>query len=216
MYLVRPGLMSKVLSPIQIEIYAISGPDGKLTVELVGEDGRVISRQIIDHGKSGPRRFWMVTDLPFEIDAVAETARLQISAVDAQNRPLALSSVDVLLLSVGRNEIYPPAITQESYLIRRPKEGDTIQGGVLRIEALARPVNDSPLFIELVNEAGVVISVKQVAVPAPSGELSHTPFSVEIPYKVNETTPVRLVFRQEGSRIPGTVALVSREIILEP
>ena len=38
----------------------------------------------------------------------------------------------------------------------------------------------------------------------PSGPLSHTPFLLEIPYQVDAPTPVRLTFRQEGSRIPGT------------
>ena len=158
----------------------------------------------------------MAPELPFEIDAVAETARLQVSSQDDWGRLIALSSVDLILLSVGRNEINPSAIDKEPYLIRRPEADEVVRGGVLVLDALARPVNDSPLFIELVKENGVVLTVKQLIIPAPTGPLSHSPFKVEIPYKVSETTPVRLVLRQEGTHIQGTVALVSRLIVLEP
>jgi hypothetical protein len=212
----RPGLLSKIMSPIQMEIYAVTGAGGNVTIELVGEDGRVISRNVLNHGEDAGRRFWLAPELPFEIEAVAETARLQISSQDEFGRLITLSSVDLILLSVGRSEINPSAIDQEPYLIRRPDTDERISGGTLVLDALARPVNDSPLFIELVDEKGVVLSIKQLAVPAPSGPLSHTPFRVELPYKVSGTIPARLVIRQEGSRIPGTVALVSQLVVLEP
>jgi hypothetical protein len=77
-------------------------------------------------------------------------------------------------------------------------------------------VNDSLLWIELVDERNVAIVTKQIEVPPPTGALSHTPFRVEIPYRVSEPTSVRLTLRQEGSRIPGTVALVSQVIVLAP
>jgi hypothetical protein len=216
LYLVRPGLMSKLISPIQMELYGVTGAGGQLNIELVGEDGRVISRQLIRQGDNEGKRFWLAPALPFEIDAAAETARLQVSSQDAFGRPIALSSVDVLLLSVGRNEINPAAINQESYLIRRPKADEIVSGGTLVLNALARPVNDSPLIIEMMDERGITLTTKQLVVDPPSGELSHTPFTVEIAYRVSEPTPVRLIIRQEGSRIPGSVALISRLIVLAP
>lgn len=216
LYFLRPGLFSKVVSPIQTELYAVTGADGKITLELVGEDGRVISRQVISRGEDEGMRVWMAPEMPFEIEAAAEMARLQISSTDSFGRVIGLASVDLILLSVGRNEMNPPAIDQEPYLIRRPRAGDTVSGGVLEIEALARPVNESPLIIELVNESGTVLVTKKLAVEKPSGPLSHTPFTVEIPYRVSTSIPVRMVIRQEGSRIPGTVALLSRLIVLEP
>jgi hypothetical protein len=199
-----------------MEMFAVTGNAGKLSIELIGEDGRVIASEVINHGKDDGVRFWMAPDLPFEIDAVAETARLQVSNQDAYGRAIGRASVDLILLSVGRNEINPPAIDQEPYLIRRPDEDDVVKGGILTLEALARPVNDSPLIIELIDENNETLASKSVTVDPPSGPLSHTPFRVEIPYKVSGTTPVRLVIRQEGSRIPGTVALVSQKIVLEP
>jgi hypothetical protein len=81
---------------------------------------------------------------------------------------------------------------------------------------LIRPVNDSPILLEAIAENGAVIFTKQFIVPPPSGDLSHTPFQLTIPYKVDGPTPLRLIFRQEGSRIPGSVALSSLTITLEP
>jgi hypothetical protein len=213
--LLRPGLMSKLLSPIQVEMYALTGDDRLVTVELVGEDGRVIARQVLEYNAAG-RFIYGVPKIPFEIETVSELARLQVRSVDLFGRPIAISSVDLILLSVGRSEIFPPAITMEPYLIRAPRKGETVSGGLLVVEGLARPVNDSLLLLELITENGAVMSTKQFQVDPPSGDLSHTPFRLEIPYKVNGPTPVRLVIRQEGSRIPGTVALNSQTIILEP
>lgn len=214
--LMRPGLLSRVVSPIQIEMNVLTGAEGKVTIELVGEDGRVISRQVQDFGDKAGRRYWAAPELPFEIDAAAETARLQVLIQDEYGRAAALTSVDLVLLQVGRNEINPSLIDEDPYLIRRPEADEVVSGGLLALEGLARPLNDSALYIELIDERGVVLSLKQLNVPAPVGELSHTPFIVEIPYKVSEVTPVRLVIRQEGSRIPGTVALSSQLISLAP
>lgn len=199
-----------------MQFNAILGEDGKITIELIGEDGRVISRKVqAISGKPGSR-FWLSQSLPFEISAAAETARLQISTHDQFGRTEALTSADLVLLQVGHDDLNPSAITQDPYIFRQPEQGAVVSGGVLEIDGLARPVNDSPLLIELVTEDGAVLTVKQLVVPAPTGALSHTPFTAQIPYKVSGPTPVRLVIRQEGSRIPGTVELSSELITLAP
>jgi hypothetical protein len=216
LYILRPGLLSKVVSPIQMEMYAVTGAGGNVLVDLIGEDGRVISRQLINRGDDAGRRFWYAPEVPFEIEAAAETARLQVSAVDEIGRVAALASVDLILLSVGRNEINPVEIDQEPYIIRSPDDEDVIQGGTLVLEALVRPVNESPLIIEIVNEIGTVLAVKRFTVPQPTGALSHTPFTLELPYSVRTETPVLLVLRQEGSRIPGSVAVTSIPLVIAP
>ncbi len=200
-----------------MEMYLTVGGDGKATIELIGEDGRLISSKIENYGldKVG-RRYWLAPELTFEIEAAAETARLQVSTQDQYGRKEALSSVEVVLLAVGRNEINPPAIDQGPYLIRQPEPDTTISGGMLVINGLARPVNDTPLIIELVNEQNEVIATQQITVPAPSAPLSHNPFTVEVPYKVDGPTPVRLIIRQEDNRITGTAALTSELITLAP
>jgi hypothetical protein len=212
--LVRPGLMSKVLSPIQIEMYTLIGDDGMAHVALIGEDGRVIAQQDITNT---PRRYiYEAIQLDFEIPTVSEFARLQVRSVDEFGRPLAISSVDLVLLTVGRAEIFPAAVTEEPFLVRAPARGATVTGGTLVVDGVAHPVNDSPVILELIDEAGQVLLSQQFNVAPPSGGMSHTPFHLELAYKVSASTPVRLVVRQEGSRIPGTLALNSQLLVLEP
>jgi hypothetical protein len=216
LFIARPGLLSRLVSPIQAEIYAIPGDDGLVRVELIGEDGRLIVRQALDFNRYKGRSIAFYPTIPFEINSAAETARLQVLTSDKFGRAIAIISTDVVLLKVGRNEIYDPLITQEPYIVRYPDPDQTISGGTLVIEGLIRPVNDSPVICEAIEENGVVLFTKQLVVAQPSGELSHTPFQLEIPYKVSGPTPVRLIFRQEGSRIPGSVALSSLTVTLEP
>jgi hypothetical protein len=139
-----------------------------------------------------------------------------VLTADRAGRIIELMSVELVLLKVGRNEIFGPEVTQEPYLIRGPKEGQTVSGGLLSIDGLFRPVNNSPIILEAIAEDNRVLFTKQFEVQPPSGPLSHTPLKLDVPYKVSTATPVRLIFRQEGSRIPGTVALSSLLVILEP
>jgi hypothetical protein len=205
-----------LISPIQAEIYARPGEDGLVRLELVGEDGRLIARQVLDFKRYIGRAIAFYPEIPFEIESAAETARLQVLTSDRFGRAISIMSVDVVLLKVGRNEIYTPLVTQEPFIIRYPQEGQTISGGTLAIEGLIRPVTDTPVLLEAVAENGAVIFTKQFVVPPPNGQLSHTPFQLEIPYKVGQSTPVRLIFRQESTRIAGSVALSSLLITLDP
>lgn len=216
MYIMRPGLLSRVVSPIQMEIYAVTGAGGNVLIDLVGEDGRVISRQLLQQGNDAGRRYWLAPVIPFEIDAAAETARLQVSSLDEDGRVTALASVDLVLLAVGRNEINPAVINLEPYIIRTPDDEQVIGGGVVRLEALVRPVNESPLIVELVNPIGTVLAVQRYDVPPPGETQTHSLIQLDIPYSVRSETPVRLIMRQEGSRIPGSVALKSIPLILVP
>lgn len=193
------------------------GDDGLVHIELIGEDGRLIADREYNFWNRLKQRFIFTPVVEFSLTAVVETARLVLSVDDLYGRKIALSSVDLLLLSVGSNEINPPVSLLEPYLIRQPRPDQVIEGGVLLVEALANPVNDRPLILELIDERGKIVGSTQIQVEPPGGDLSHTPFVVDISYEVSETTPVRLTLRQESAgRIPGTVALSSRTIILEP
>lgn len=213
----KPGPFSKINSPIEVEAAVSPGEDGLIFFTLTGEDGRVITQQTENYSTYIGRQIWIAPDIPFNISAVAETARLSIHTCDLQGRTIALSSVDVILMMVGKDELNPSVVNQEPYIIRYPRSDQVIQGGFLDLIGLARPVNGMPLIIELIDENGNIVGSTQVTVPEPTGTLSHTPFAVEIPYTVNGPTIVRLTIRQESdSRIPGTVALSSMLIQIEP
>jgi len=213
----KPGLESKVHSPIPFEAFTLAGDDGLVHIDLLGEDSRVITSLALDYRQYRGTSFWIDPKIYFSITAAAETGRLLLYINDLFGRKIALTSVDLILISVGDNEINPPYLYWEPYLIRYPAVEQVIQGGTVPLVGLARPVNDQPLIIELIDEHGNVVGSTQIHVDPPRGDLSHTPFQVGIPYTISARTPVRLTIRQESDqRIPGTIQLVSRPIILDP
>ncbi len=213
----KPGPLSKISSPINMEVLVSPGEDGFINFTLHGEDGRLISQQVEDYSSAIGRRFWISPSMDFHISGAAETARLTVFTRDLVGRTIALHSVDIILMAVGKDEINPPVVTQDPYLIRYPQPAQVIQGGVLVLSGLARPVNTNPLIFEIIDDSGNLVGSTQVTIAPPSGNLSHMPFVVEIPYSINAPTGARLTIRQESNtRIPGTVALSSMVVLLEP
>ena len=193
------------------------GEDGIVYIDLTGEDGRLLSRQALDYRAYIGQDIYIAPEVPFEISSAAETARLTMYTQDNFGRRVRLQGVDLILMQVGDAEINPAAVVQEPFIIRQPVKDMELSGGILIVDLLAKPVSTSPLFIDLVAENGAVVGSRQVEIPPPTGDFSHSPITVDIPYTVSGRTPVRLILRQESDgRIPGTVALSSLLIILYP
>ncbi|NUM44900.1 MAG: hypothetical protein HUU38_09350 [Anaerolineales bacterium] len=208
-----PGSLSKVTSPIPVRAFVFPGAFGRVTVELLGEDGRLITRQIVVLGEG--RKAGLALDLTFEISGVSELGRLQIYTADAFNRPKSMISVDVILLSTGTADLNIPTDFLAHLAIKDPKEGDLIQGGNVVVSGLARPTTEQSFLAELIDENGQVVG--QRLFDADPGLITDfRPFFVEIPYTVTEPTRVRLVIYERTERIPGTIYLVSMEILISP
>jgi hypothetical protein len=163
------------------------------------------------------RSISIAPEITFELQAPAELARLIISTRDGYGRINALTSTDLILIQMGDDQVYPSGYAREPYIIRSPFEGQVISGGIVQVTALVRPVNDNPLILELLDEQGNLIGSTSLELIYPTGDLSHTLFDVAISYTVNQPTNARLVLRQESTgRIPGTVALTSLALTLQP
>jgi hypothetical protein len=117
----RPGLLSKVSSPFRVEAVIKTGDDGKSWLHLIGEDGRIITEQKLDFGRQANQRFSVSPEVIFEIAGAAETGRLMISSLDSFGRTISLSSVDLILMKAGGDEINPPILYWEPYLVRTRK-----------------------------------------------------------------------------------------------
>lgn len=208
---------SLVVSPVRVEAIVSPGDDGLIYVTLIGENGRTISREGLNFRNYIGSHVGIAHEIPFTPIGAAETARIEISSYDRYNRTMAVTSVDLVLLQLGRNEITRPTDLTEPYLIREPDEGDTIRGGLIQVQGLARILNANPLIVECIDEDGNILSREEVNITAPSDEFSHIPFQVYLGYSVSEATNVRLTIKQESdSRIPGIISLNSFEIILAP
>ena len=212
--ILKPGPASRVTSPIKVSAYLEPGSRGRVTIELLGEDGRLLVRKVMAYA-SGVK-VHVLTDLEFEISAAAEAARLQISTEDSAGRQVSLNSVDLVLLSMGDPDINPPGDGLEPVVIRQPLENSLVQGGSLVVTGLARPTGTDPLIAELITADGKRVgTTRLIAIPAADGR-EHQDFSVEIPYSISASTWVRLTISERAGRIPGTTYLTSLEILLTP
>jgi hypothetical protein len=212
--IIKPGPLSKVTSPVELHAFLVPGAGGRMRVEMIGEDGRLLYREIFIFGSDGAQTN-LFADMEYEIGGVAETARVQVSVDDRYGRMMSLSSVEVILLAVGSEDLNPTGDYLEKIVIQEPSPKALIQGGKLIVSGLARTATDKPLLIELIDTAGVVVGSRLAGV-APSPEGGHGLFAAEVLYQVSSPTWVRLTVSERGSRIPGTTHLSSIEILISP
>ncbi len=212
--ILTPGPLSKVRSPIKLHSYVVPGYDNLARIELYGEDGRLLARRLL-RLYTLAKWAYLSVEIPFEVQAAAEVARLQINTQDQFGRPRALISVHLLLLSAGYEEINPPGNLDERCVLESPSAGTRVSKGKLTVSGQMRPLNSQPLVIELITPSGAVVGSKMVAVqPAPDG--GYIPFTVDLTYSIPSATWVRLTIRQSDERIAGTMYLFSQEVYLIP
>lgn len=208
---VSPGPMSKVVSPIQLHMEVISGESQKVQVDLYGEDGRLLARELRKVLTTGKGAVVSVR-IRFETRAAAELGRITVSTLDKEGRIQSLNSLRLLLLSSGVNEINRVGDPAEPVAMFRPLAKETVSGGVVNVKADIWPFNLQPITLELVNSAGKSIGLRLLSVNAINPQL----FETTIPYKVTEPTSVRLVIRQDDDRMPGVFYVYTQEILLTP
>jgi hypothetical protein len=215
--LYNPGPMSRLTSPILFSASLQPGASGRVLIELLGEEGRVLYRKLIRYTTQD----WVaVSDsIEFSLSAAAETARLQISTEDEYNRIVSLASVDLLLLSMGEDDLNPPSDLLEPLIIREPQANTLIQGGKVVVTGLVRTSGEQPLLVELVNAAGTVVGYRQAAAVQPDDPWAtqgYASFRVEVPYSVDGPTWVRLDVSAFEDRLDGPTHLSSVVILLGP
>lgn len=211
--ILAPGPGSKVVSPVRLNAFLAPGDKGNVRIELLGEDGRLLVRQLQSYGPLS--RIQVVTELDFEISAAGELGRLRITTEDNSGRTVAVASVDLLLLSIGQSDITPSADSLDRIIIQDPAPKTLVQGGDLRVSGFIRPSSEGSIWVELITAENRVVGYRQFSIPEPQ-ETGHTPFSVDVPYTVSATTWVRLTVSQRDGRIPGIINLSSHEVLLSP
>jgi hypothetical protein len=206
-----PGPMSKVISPITLRMNIVAGESEKVQIDLYGEDGRLLTRNVKNVPTSG-RGVPQQIRIPFEIRAAAEVGRLTVSTTDQMGRLQSLNSVRLLLLSSGINEINPPGDPSEPVGVFNPEVEEEVSGGVLSIQGDVWPFNLNPVILELIDEDGRSMSLRILNL----AQLEPQLFETTLPYKVSEPTLARLTIRQDDDRIDGLFYLYSQEVLLSP
>jgi len=213
----NPGPYSKISSPINISAYAYPGDQGKVTLQLFGEDGRLMAEQLIQ--LEIPQSGWVSfsTRVPFEINSGGESVLLALTTFDGYGRRVSVNSVPLILMQIGDSEIEVPGFQSEPIEIRNLSANQTVNGGTLHIEGYVHPYNNSPLIVELFKTNGAIVASRQVSFKAlPDGE-DFVSFSTDLSYSVSEKTPVRLTIRQMQNQTPFLDLILSSMIInLQP
>jgi hypothetical protein len=210
-----PGPMSKVVSPINFVVYILPDFTGTTRIQLLGEDGRELFSKVFRTFSNIGYTTRVDENIGFEIHGAAEIGRLQISTADEFGRMQAFNSVRLLLLSVGKNEISQAYAPLERVLLRKPKRGDTVSGGVLTVDGEIQPVNNEPIIVELYDNTGNIMGSRILALEPADGGYQF--FSTTIPYETSsKQVPARLMIRQSDDRIPGLAYLYSLKILIDP
>ena len=207
-----PGPMSKVISPIVLKSYVRPGGDGQIQVELLGEDGTLLARDLFNRETVLVEGAYIRLEVPFETRAAAEIGRLQISTKDEFGRPQEVYSVHLLLLSVGKNDINRSDTTLPRAVFFYPEVEEEIYGGTLPIIGEMQAYNDNIVIFELLDEAGKTLGLRTLFLEAGSRE----GFETTIEYKVSEPVAARLVVRQADQGFGGRVYLHSQIVMLNP
>jgi hypothetical protein len=213
--IIAPGPLSKVVSPFNVKAFLVPGASGVVKMELLGEDGRLLMREVRIYDTPPGVQVTVGLEMSFEISGVAEAGRVQVSVEDEYKRTVALSSVDVILLSLGESDLNPPGDLLEDILIQEPVPNALIQGGTMLVSGLARTHTLGPLMIELQTDDGRIIGTRQVAVDD-SIDGHHSTFMIDVPYTINTPTKARLLVWENGEHIPGITHLSSLEVLLSP
>ena len=212
----RPGQLSRIVSPFRVIAFVEPGPDNLVQVRLLGEDGRTLAEKKVrvmeylglDNGN-------MITDLEFEIEALSELGRVEVSVTDEFGRVKAYNSVDIILLSVGQSDRNYTPEHQERVVIQYPFAGFAAEGSTLLVTGLVRTSSNEPLGLTLTNESGSLVGEASASVVL-SEEKGFGLFIGEIPYQVDSPTWIRLSIYVPGDRIPGIEFIKTMQLIISP
>jgi hypothetical protein len=210
------GPLSKVASPIPLSAYLKSAEKGRILIELLGEDRRLLFREV-KLVRGAPDGAWLPLkmEIDYEISAAAEAGRLQISVEDENQRTTALNSVPLILLSLGEPDILPPQDLLAPIIIQKPGRKTMIQGGKALVSGLVRNAADQFVMVRLLNpDGGEVGSRLAGVVPSPEGDYGK--FEVEVPYTITKPTPALLVVTLGENGVSDVIHLSSVEVLLGP
>ena len=219
--IINPGRLSRVTSPFNLHVYLALPKNEQeenfsIMISLYGDDGQIIMRDVISRDSAETENSHLVMDVSYTIPGEAETARLEVSAVDPYNRISSLDSTEVVLLSTGNPEIKSILDLYASLIIQQPISSTLIQGDVLIVQGVTRFAPGDQLLVELVDRSGNQIG--SAVLPVGDEDLGNgfRPFDGEIPYTVSSSSWVRVQVIASDGKFSGIQHLVSVEVLVSP
>ena len=209
---ISPGPMSRIVSPLQVQLLAVAGASNRVDVSLLGEDGRLLGRTLVAV-PGNPSGDALALKMAFEIRAAGENGFVQVSTKTADGRLQSLVTVPILLLSAGSSQVNPPGNTiyERVALAALPPEAE-ISGGVMEVIGQILPYNKSPVIMELLTEEGENLSLRVLNVSDQDWQAVHT----TLPFRVSSITAARLFVRQSDEVLGGDGYVFSQLVTLNP
>ena len=212
----RPAAGSNVTSPFRVNGYAGPSWNNRVELRLIGEDGREISRKIAYllslPGNAGP----FTIEMDFETDLVAESARLEVSIFNKDDTQLDhVSSVDLILLSIGAPRSHWTIHGPEQIHILSPKEYERIEGGFVSVSGVGWTKSETPLRIEVLDREGNVVGSTTAQIDAEGPDQAGT-FDVQVQYQIDQSQRGRVVVYEPALDIPGMIHYASVLVNLRP
>ncbi len=215
--MLEPASNSQLASPIKVMASVVPGAGNLVSVQLFGEDGRIISDQLMKMVKTESGWVNLSKEIEFEISTAGESALLVISTHDEYGRRIAQAASEVFLIQIGESDVLENEFFKSPFVVQSPKAEAVIKGGTVTVTGYAHPYNTNPIIIELLSESGGVMETAVVKLPRNPDNLNYLLFTTAIPYDVGISTPVRMIIRQRSLILPNIdVSLSSQLITLEP
>ena len=211
-----PGPGSSVTNPIRVSGFGGPSQTDRVHVELIGEDGRVISRGYtflyVLPGNAG--QFY--ADVPFETSLVAEQAWLVVRSFEERYGELRhLTTQEIVLLSAGSPKIYPAIRGAEKISIFRPRSESIVEGGRVLVQGAGWTDREGSFGVEIKDRLGNVLGSASAHVEAGTyGQLG--PFTVEVDYVTPFPQWARVAVSEWSDSHPGLVHYNSVEVWLRP
>lgn len=211
-----PGNNARLISPLKLQLITKPGEDGLVRIELIGQDNRLIFRKLLNYHSYKGKTLLIEQEILFEIRD-DETARLQVVLEDAKGKTTFLTSINLTLLGVRGRESAGESPVNPRFRIDQPDLLEDVKGKNLTLVCGIKPINNTPVIVELIAKDGRTISSRFVPITMPNNQTAFTILSAELPFKVSTPTQVTLRIRQESNTlIKGTVMLWSDIITISP
>jgi hypothetical protein len=210
-----PASYSKITTPMTLLAAVIPGSGGNVHMQLTGENGRIILQKDWIFPYANGRRITIDEKFDLQISGVAESARLSIYTLDAYGRIIALSSEDILLISIGDTDLVEANNIMDAFTIRSPYPEKNIHHGIVEVRGITRSRMASTVYMELVDQTGVMVgSYIHPQVIQPS--LEYQILDCDIQYQVKAPKWVRLIMHQIDIRTGKDVAIASMVLKIYP
>jgi len=219
--IISPGRLSRVLSPFRLHLYLVPPRNDReedmvYQISLYGENGRLIQRETITRSPEESRKPHLILELDYQITGGAESARLEISSVDASNRVTAVKTTDIILLAEGIEEIKSILNLYPDMIIQQPIPSTLIQGAGLTVKGLTRIAPDDELLVECVNRDGGQIGSGLIEVDQADLGNGYRYFEGEVSFQVGYSSWIRVQVIARDGKFSGIQALSSVELLVSP